>query len=142
MPDDALLEFPQDFRWGVATASDQIEGAWDEDGRGLSTWDTFCYTPGKIYRDGIPVKGHLHWSSTDNFEWAFGYRMRFGLIYLDAAGTLAAVFCPRRKRLASTPGLIAFDEHPNPVFSRDLRCRARRLVRRTQKFGRAARPSR
>ena len=43
--------FPSDFRWGVATAAYQIEGATDEDGRGPSVWDTFCREPGRV-RDG------------------------------------------------------------------------------------------
>lgn len=42
------MNFPQDFRWGVATASYQIEGAAQEDGRGVSIWDTFSKTPGKV----------------------------------------------------------------------------------------------
>ncbi|RLL69504.1 GH1 family beta-glucosidase [Streptomyces sp. Z26] len=42
------LSFPADFRWGVATAAYQIEGAVDEDGRAPSIWDTFSHTPGKI----------------------------------------------------------------------------------------------
>ena len=40
--------FPQDFLWGAATASYQIEGAAHEDGRGESVWDRFCATPGKV----------------------------------------------------------------------------------------------
>jgi beta-glucosidase len=40
--------FPQDFLWGVATSSYQIEGAVHEDGRGESIWDTFSHTPGRI----------------------------------------------------------------------------------------------
>jgi beta-glucosidase len=38
--------FPADFRWGVATAAYQIEGAAAEGGRGPSIWDTFAHTPG------------------------------------------------------------------------------------------------
>jgi beta-glucosidase len=38
--------FPDDFLWGTATASYQVEGAADADGRGKSIWDTFSHTPG------------------------------------------------------------------------------------------------
>jgi beta-glucosidase len=45
-----MVRFPEGFLWGTATASYQVEGAVDEDGRGASVWDTFSHTPGKVYR--------------------------------------------------------------------------------------------
>ncbi|MEU7853505.1 GH1 family beta-glucosidase [Nonomuraea sp. NPDC049141] len=40
--------FPENFVWGAATASYQIEGAVKEDGRGQSIWDTFSHSPGNV----------------------------------------------------------------------------------------------
>lgn len=43
--------FPDNFLWGAATASAQVEGAAFEDGKGPTIWDAFCRLPGTI-RDG------------------------------------------------------------------------------------------
>ncbi|WP_213815666.1 GH1 family beta-glucosidase [Glaciihabitans sp. dw_435] len=56
------LEFGKDFLLGSATASYQIEGAAHEDGRGVSIWDTFSHTPGKITNGdtGDVADDHYH----------------------------------------------------------------------------------
>jgi len=44
------MSFPEGFNWGSATASYQVEGAFDVGGRSASIWDTFSKTPGKVVR--------------------------------------------------------------------------------------------
>jgi len=57
-----FLRFPDGFLWGTATASYQVEGAWDEEGKGESIWDRFCHTPGRVLGDdtGDMACDHYH----------------------------------------------------------------------------------
>jgi len=47
-PRPAAVDSTKTFLWGAATASYQVEGAVEEDGRGESIWDRFCAIPGKV----------------------------------------------------------------------------------------------
>lgn len=54
--------FPDDFLWGSASAAYQVEGAWDEDGKGRSIWDEFVRIPGKTFKatTGDKAVDHYH----------------------------------------------------------------------------------
>ena len=53
---------PRGFFWGVGTSSYQIEGAWNEDGKGPSIWDTYVHTRGHIKNNdtGDVANDHYH----------------------------------------------------------------------------------
>jgi beta-glucosidase len=38
---------------------------------------------GRAMKEGVPVPGYFAWSILDNFEWADGYKQRFGMVYVD-----------------------------------------------------------
>ena len=56
------MSFRKDFVWGAATASYQIEGGYNADGKGLNIWDEFTHTEGKIANDssGDIACDHYH----------------------------------------------------------------------------------
>ncbi|RKT33202.1 beta-glucosidase [Microbacterium sp. AG1240] len=63
---DSGLVFPEEFTFGSATASYQVEGAAQEDGRLPSIWDTFSRTPGRVWNGdtGDVACDHYHrWES-------------------------------------------------------------------------------
>lgn len=57
-----LAPFPKDFLWGSASAAYQVEGAYNEDGKGPSLWDDFSKVEGKTYKgsNGDVAVDHYH----------------------------------------------------------------------------------
>lgn len=55
-------QFPKDFLWGSASAAYQIEGAYNEDGKGPSVWDEFSKIEGKTFKgtNGDVAVDHYH----------------------------------------------------------------------------------
>ena len=50
MTHEKLKKFPEGFLWGSASAAYQVEGAWQEDGKGITNWDEFVRIPGKTFK--------------------------------------------------------------------------------------------
>jgi len=62
-----------------------------------------------VIAEGIDVRGYTYWSLLDNFEWAFGYRPRFGLVSVDRT-TFARTPKPSAGWLASIVAANALDQ--------------------------------
>lgn len=90
--------FPQDFVFGTATASYQIEGAANEDGRCLSIWDTFSHTP------GATLAGDTGDVATDSY-----HRWREDLALLKDLGVDAYRFSIAMPRIMPTPNGVVND---------------------------------
>jgi beta-glucosidase len=56
------MGFENDFLWGAATAAYQVEGAWQEDGKGLSIWDVTSKSAGRVLHgeNGNVACDHYH----------------------------------------------------------------------------------
>jgi beta-glucosidase len=59
-----------------------LDGKVHDPGRIDYTW-RYLLELEKAISDGADVAGYFHWSLMDNFEWAEGYKERFGLIHVD-----------------------------------------------------------
>ncbi|URZ15683.1 glycoside hydrolase family 1 protein [Clostridium felsineum] len=57
-----LNKFSKSFLWGASSAAYQVEGAWNEDGKGKSVWDNFSKIPGKTFEgtNGDVAVDHYH----------------------------------------------------------------------------------
>jgi len=87
--------------------------ATEDDEERLAYLRTHLAAVAEARAEGVDVRGYLHWSAFDNFEWAEGYRPKFGLIAVDRANDFSRTPKPSAyafARLAATGRLDALAE--------------------------------
>jgi len=68
---------------GAAYSTGPDESGRVPDERRLAYFDAHLKACHQAMEEGAPLKGYFAWSLLDNFEWAFGYEKRFGLVHVD-----------------------------------------------------------
>ncbi|MGR6318112.1 GH1 family beta-glucosidase [Micromonospora soli] len=67
---------------GSAFVDAVVDGRVDDPDR-LAYFDAHLRAAHAAISAGVPLKGYFAWSLMDNFEWAWGYTKRFGMVYVD-----------------------------------------------------------
>jgi len=111
-----MNNFPENFTWGSATSSYQIEGAADEAGKGPSIWDAFCTVPGRV------AKGDRGDIACDHY-----HRMREDVALMKAMGLKAYRFSiawprimPSGKDQVNAEGLKFYDDLINELLDQGI----------------------
>lgn len=75
---------------GAAFKDELVNGAVNDQGR-IDYYQGYLRALLRAKREGVNIKGFFAWTLMDNFEWAEGYRARFGLIHVDFASQLRTI---------------------------------------------------
>lgn len=113
---ESMNNFPENFTWGSATSSYQIEGAADEAGKGPSIWDAFCTVPGRV------AKGDRGDRACDHY-----HLMREDVLLMKAMGLKAYRFSiawprimPSGKGQVNAEGLQFYDDLINELLDQGI----------------------
>ena len=115
--------YPRGFKFGAATAAYQIEGAWDEDGRGESIWDRFSHKPGAVVNGdtGDVACDHYHrWAADLDLMVELGLESyRFSIawprVQPDGRGALNRAGVDFYRRLCETASAVGQSRMPGAL---------------------------
>ncbi len=88
---DLLIDFKRRYRAlppiyitenGMAS-DDRVEAGRVHDAQRIRYLERHLNAVDEAVKAGVPVNGYFVWSLMDNFEWAFGYERRFGIVHVD-----------------------------------------------------------
>jgi beta-glucosidase len=74
-----------------AAFADQLENGAVHDPRRVAYLHGHLNAVARAIGEGVPIKGYFVWSLLDNFEWAYGYSPRFGIVYVDYTNGLRRI---------------------------------------------------
>jgi beta-glucosidase len=74
-----------------AAFKDEVVGGIVDDQRRIDYYQQYLLALLRAKKEGVNIKGYFAWTLMDNFEWAEGYRARFGLIHVDFATQLRTI---------------------------------------------------
>lgn len=110
------ISFPPNFIWGTASSAYQVEGAWNEDGKGPSVWDTFSHQPGKTFHghNGDVAVDHYHrWKEDINLMKYLGLKAyRFSVAWSRVM--------PTGKDTINQAGLDFYDRLADELLANDI----------------------
>ncbi len=111
-----IFTFPKGFIWGSAASAYQIEGAWNEDGKGPSIWDEFSHRPGKVTNNenGDVACDHYHrWREDLDLMQALGLKAyRFSISWPRVL--------PAGSGRINKPGLDFYDRLVDGLLARGI----------------------
>ena len=67
---------------GAAVDDHVVDGAVEDEQR-CRYYQNHLSSVAQAIRKGVDIRGYFAWSLMDNFEWSEGYKMRFGIVYVD-----------------------------------------------------------
>ncbi|MBK1812366.1 glycoside hydrolase family 1 protein [Clostridium sp. YIM B02505] len=113
---EKLSKFPDNFLWGSASAAYQVEGAWDEDGKGPSVWDIYTKLPGTTYMgtNGDVAVDHYHRYKED-----VALMKEMGLKAYRFSIAWSRIY-PSGKGQVNEEGLKFYDDLINELIANDI----------------------
>lgn len=111
-----LDSFPENFLWGAASAAYQIEGAWNEDGKGSSIWDEFSKIPEKTFEgtNGDVAVDHYHYYKED-----IAYMKKMGLKAYRFSVAWSRIL-PEGEGEVNEKGLAFYEELINELLANNI----------------------
>lgn len=113
---EKLDAFKDDFLWGSASAAYQVEGAWDQDGKGESVWDTYTRIPGTTFKD---TDGTIAVDHYNKYQEDVALMAEMGLKAYRFSIAWTRIF-PEGRGAVNVAGLAFYDRLINELIAHDI----------------------